>query len=60
MCSIITFFNGETRLGGAWNMSLKMLKLNLMDVCLSKFSLINSGETLSLDIIRMDWLIATG
>lgn len=41
-------------------MSLKMLKLHLMDVCLSKFSLINSGETLSLDIIRMDWLIAIG
>ena len=39
-------------------MSLKMLKLYLMDVCLSKFGLMNLGETPSLDIMRMDRLIA--
>ena len=30
-----------------------------MNVCLSKFTMINSGEALSLDIIRMERVIAT-
>ena len=46
-----------TELGGARNMSCKVLELYLMDVCLSLFSTINLGEALSLNTIIMDWLI---
>ena len=41
------------------NMPSKVLELYHMHVCLSIFNLINSGETLSLNIIRMEWLITT-
>jgi hypothetical protein len=47
-----------TELGGARNMSCKVLELYLVVVCLSIFSTINLGEVLPLNIIRMDWLIA--
>ena len=33
-------------LGGAGNMSCKVLELYLMDVCVSRSKLINLGETL--------------
>ena len=38
-------------------MSCEVLELDLMDVCLSISSLINSGEALSLNIIRMERLM---
>ena len=40
------------------NMSFKLLELCLMDACLSIFSLMNSGEAQSLNIIRLGWMIA--
>ena len=50
-----------TRLGGlvgwARSMSCKVLGLCLMDVCLSIFIMINLGEALTPDVIRMEWLI---
>jgi len=36
-----------------------VLELYLMNVCLSRFSLINLGENLSLNIIRIERLITT-
>ena len=58
--SLITTFNLATKLGGAGNMSCKgTLQLYLTDARLSRFNLRNPGETLPLNIIRMERLIAT-
>lgn len=44
---IITLFNSVTMLGRVGNMPYKVLKLYLMNACVS----VNSGEALSLNII---------
>ena len=46
-------------LGGAGNMSCKVLELYFLDACRSGFNLINFGEALSLNVIRMKRLRAT-
>ena len=47
-----------TKLGGVQNMSCEVLELYLMDACLSGLVSLNSGEALSLDIVRMKQFIA--
>lgn len=47
------------KLGGVGNMPCKVLELYLMDACLSIFGLINLGEALSLNVIKIKRPIAT-
>ena len=41
MMANIMIFGSVTRLGGAGNMSCKVLELDFMDACLRKFNMIN-------------------
>ena len=39
-------------------MSFKLIEVCFMNACLGIFTLINSGEAQSLNIMRLEWMIA--